>query len=300
MLNVVFIYPRHHDYFQGDHDVMLYYNFFLKGLRENKRIKYTPMFVDSPIDVSHLIGFDVIIFWSCASSILDIVNAEKLKSVKCVYGQDPIDMNETWRQKYRECKFDFVFFHGMKKAYSHLCKLSEDIHYECIIPGVDARYFLDKEFKTRKKDKIVCMGSYENPDTLLRSLMIMSPQVEYVGVGAGYVGNKFGELLKRYRAACTSMTYFTVPKYVELPMGGCLTFMGINNMNGVEELGFVDGESCIYVTTKNYQQKFDEYLGTVDDPRWERIAAAGKRHVEETWSNEAQVNKFIDVLEKYV
>lgn len=299
MLKVAFVYPKNNVYLQGDHDVALYYNFFMDAMRKNKRINYTLVPVEDAIDTSTLAAYEAVIFFSCAPTILDIRNADKLKRVKCVYGQDPVDMRETWYKKYRECEFDFVFFHAMKKAYPRLCKFSEDVHYECIIPGIDAHNFPNVEYKSRRKDKIVCMGSYGNSDTVLRSMMVASPRVEYVGTEAGYVGNKFGELLKQYRAACTSMTNFIVPKYVELPMGGCLTFMGANDMNGVEELGFVNGESCVYVTTENYLQKFDEYLDSVDDPKWERIAAAGRRHVIKTWSNETQANKLVDVLEKF-
>lgn len=300
MLKVAFIYPRSNSYLWGYGDVMYYYNFFLKSLPKNKRINYAPMFVDSPVDVSHLSGFDVVIFWSCAERILKILGAEKLKCVKCCFGQDPPDMNEAWVQKYREYGLSFVFWLGMKKAYPRVCKLPSDICYESVWPGPDVCYYPKTDFKSRRKDKIVCMGTKGNQDTVLRGLMIESPQVEYVSKSAGYVGNKFNEMLKQYQAACTEATYTMVVKYVELPMGGCLTFMGANDTNGVEELGFVDGESCVYVTTENYRQKFDEYLDTVDDPRWERIAAAGKRHAEETWSSEPQMNKLIDLLERYV
>ena len=300
MYRIAFVYPKNNTYLQGNHDVALYRNFFIEAMQKTKRIDYHLVPVEGFIDVSSLTAFAAVIFWSCVPSILDVRNVNKLKRVKCVYGQDPIDLNESWYQKYREYEFNFVFFHAMKKAYPRLCKFPEDIDYECIVPGVDPHYFPNDEFVTRHKDKIVCMGSYGNSDTPLRSLMVASPQVEYVGVDAGYVGNRFGKLLQQYRAACTSMTNFIVPKYVELPMGGCLTFMGANDTNGIEELGFVDGESSIYVTVENYRQKFDEYLSTVDDPKWGRIAAAGRAHVMKTWSNETQVNKLIDAIERYL
>ena len=95
------------------------------------------------------------------------------------------------------------------------------------------------------------------------------------------------------------MKDFMIHKYVEFSMAGCLTFMGANGHNGIDELGFVDGESCVYVTLENYEQKFQEYLTTTDDPRWERIAAAGRAHAKKVWSNDVQVNKLIDALEKY-
>lgn len=300
MLKVAFVYPKSTPYLWGHGDVMYYYNFFLDGLCKNERIDYFPVPVDSQVDASKLKGFDAIIFHSCAELRLKIHDADKLECVKCVFGQDVRDMDENWQRIYQACEFDFVFWIGMKKAYSRICNLPEDIRYESIIPGVEARYYPKTDFKTRRvKDKIVCMGTYGNSDTVLRTLMKDSSRVEYVHKNAGFVGNKFHDLLKQYRAACTESTNVTVVKYVELPMGGCLTFMGANDVNGVEELGFVDGESCVYVTLENYEQKFDEYLNTVDNPRWERIALAGKRHAEKTWSNEVQMNKLIDLLENY-
>ena len=48
--------------------------------------------------------------------------------------------------------------------------------------------------------------------------------------------------------------------------------MEVNDLNGAEKLGFIDSENSIFINQNNYTKKFEEYLETFDDPKWEHIA----------------------------
>jgi len=294
---VAFVYPKSSEYFNRLHNVPLYENFFLQDMPKQERIRYESFAVEDCINARAFSNFNAVIFWSCADTILNIKHADELKCVKVVYGQDPIDMNEAWQNKYRDCQFDFVVFHAMREQIYNVWRMPPDICYHTIIPGVSRLYHYPfVPFESRRKDKIVCMGSYANLDTPLRTLMVKASQVKYVPVECGFVSNKFGDLLKTFQAACTSMANFIVPKYVELSMSGCLAFLGSNYVNGIEELGFEDGVSCVYVCGKNYLERFDAYLNTTDDPKWEQIATNGRTHVLEKWESNKQASKLVDLI----
>ena len=101
-----------------------------------------------------------------------------------------------------------------------------------------------------------------------------------------------------FRAAISATTSFPTIKYKETPAAGCLTFMEITEKNHGAFLGYKDNKNAIFITESNYKEKFQEYLDAPDDPRWEKIAQAGKTHALENLSNDKGVLMLIDVMRK--
>ena len=75
-----------------------------------------------------------------------------------------------------------------------------------------------------------------------------------------YVNDKHPLLLEKYRAVIAADTYLPVITYWEKPAAGCLTFMEITKTNNGDYLGYIDGESAIFINEKNHQEKFEEFI----------------------------------------
>ena len=110
--------------------------------------------------------------------------------------------------------------------------------------------------------------------------------------------DQLNKILAMFRAAISATTSFPTIKYKETPAAGCLTFMEITERNHGAFLGYKDGKSAIFITESNYKEKFQEYLDAPDDPKWMRIAQAGKTHALENLSNDKGVLMLIEVMRK--
>ena len=45
----------------------------------------------------------------------------------------------------------------------------------------------------------------------------------------------------------------------------------------------------MFIDRSNYKKRMEKYLDSPDDPEWERIAEAGRRHATENLSNDRAV-----------
>lgn len=84
------------------------------------------------------------------------------------------------------------------------------------------------------------------------------------------------------------------------PTAGCLTFMEITKKNGGEYLGYVDGETAIFINESNYEEKFGEFLKNPGNPKWERIANAGRKYALENLNNDKAVDSLVDLMEEFI
>jgi len=75
---------------------------------------------------------------------------------------------------------------------------------------------------------------------------------------------------------------------------GCLTFAECNDVNGWQNIGLIDGENCIAINQGNAIDKIRSYLADSDNPKYEQIAAAGRRHALENLNNDVMVDRLID------
>lgn len=81
---------------------------------------------------------------------------------------------------------------------------------------------------------------------------------------------------------------------------GDLIKMEITEKNKGDYLGFIDGETAIFINEKNYQDKFEEFLRDHDNPKWERIANAGRKYALTNFNNDKAVNTLVDLMEELI
>lgn len=281
------------------------YHFIFKGFDQNKRVEVTRFVL--PITktvVSNLTGFDAVFKFSpWRANAPRVEGMDKLKCVKFCMAGDFHAMNQEWKDSYTQEGYDFCWYHTAKKqAYAKKIFLPEDnVDYRTIMPGVDIDIYGCPSFGPRVKDKILASGGFGGKGNFyrLRNISRRDPNVVSFSK-TKHRGLKYPILLGKFRAAIASVTAYTAIRYIEIPMCGCLTFMEGTYKNYWKHLNFTDNENAIRIDATNYVQKFREYIETVDDPKWEKIAAAGRKHAIKHWSNRVQVNKLIDIIEEFL
>jgi hypothetical protein len=127
------------------------------------------------------------------------------------------------------------------------------------------------------------------------------PYVDYTStLQHEFVNDKYPLLLQKYAASIAATTDSPSIKHLEIPAAGCLTFMEITERNKCQYLGFVDEESVIVINEKNYKQKFEMYLSDVDNPKWKKIANAGREHALKNLNNDKAVDSLVKVFEELI
>ena len=94
--------------------------------------------------------------------------------------------------------------------------------------------------------------------------------------------------LTQFRAAIAACEYYPVAKYFEIPLAGCVLFA--QKCEDFERLGFKHGENCVVVNKNNLNKIVSHFTENYED--YQRIADAGKKHVEENWT----ADKFADFI----
>ena len=107
-------------------------------------------------------------------------------------------------------------------------------------------------------------------------------------------------LLQKYAGAIAATSVETTIKYWEIPAAGCLTFMEITEKNKGDYLGYVDGETSIFINEDNYEQKFENFLNDPYNPKWEKIANAGRDYALKNFNNEKAANSLADLMETLI
>jgi len=312
-LKIAFLHPKGQYYITGRHFDNTFYRFLFEGLPRSDRIDYTTISIDNePVELG---GYDLL-FLYC-----NFVPRQRLPDVPkiAIYG-DAHGVKQEWYTGCRE--------QGIKAIVSHQPEcyvrkyLPDDFSYENIIFGVDENIYKSPPFGTRRKDKISLTGTtgsrrcygnkplrgsavfynlrnkckYDVPFVEYEPfVMTHDPAGGYIGRGA-YIGDNFGVLLGRFRAAIAACTKYVVHKYFEMPMCGCLTFM--EACEGIEQFGFIDGEHSIFINDDNFVDRMREFIDDPDNPKWAKIAENGRNFVLKHYEQKVQVDKLIDIMEK--
>lgn len=244
---------------------------------------------------------DVVIVWSLLEKyIFPLKNWDKLNCVKITRAPDAWQIDDNYNKLAKLLGIDLVVsFQSPNCQYEYLDK---DIPYKRFILGIDeVTYKCPDNWDDRIKNKILSSGVLDTRWWFYRfrakvtehSFVEYIPKKEYLGV-------EYWKLLTSYRAAIACMSYTSVLKYFEIPMCGCLMFAEVTQFNQIEEMGFEDMVNCVYINDVNYRQRFKEYMDTVDDPKWKKIADAGRNLVMERYTNEGQVAEFVKTLQGMV
>jgi len=271
------------------------YRFFVEGLGASDRINcdvITNLGSVNPSDYKH---YDALIIYDIWSGATDYNPLESLNIVKVVRCPDSHKIKPAFIDTCRRLKINLAI--NMQSTQYLRKFLPKDIPYRVFMFGINKELLLPPPWEKRRKDKVLQTGAVSPGFYHLRRLTCAAPEVQYVGFEAGFVGDLFIKLLGQFAAGIAACTKYSVYKYCESPMSGALTFMEMTELNDCErELGYIDGETAIFINEGNYREKMAEYLDDPDNPRWRQIAEAGREYTLGRWENRVQTDRLIDLL----
>ena len=253
----------------------------MQALKRNKEIEVTYFPTDEYFNVTVLKDkFDIIQLWQNNEfgmpkeidgiEDLDIPVISMVSDVR--EAKDSIRFHKKWKIDYY---FDFI-----PEQYFHELYPSE-FKYKTIVFGVEKSLYDNiTPFKERIKNKILNSGAVGNTKPLSRLINAIRdpkwnnlkgyylrtkcnelPYVDYtLTLNHKYVNDRYPLLLQKYSSSIAATSDTPSIKYWEIPSAGCLTFMEITKQNRGEYLGFVDGESAVFINTDNYKEKFEEKI----------------------------------------
>jgi len=293
-MKLAFVYNIDDVGMSGTHWTNNAYRFFIKGLTRFAGIEHETFAVRQEVDCKRFAGFDAVIFYSLEN--LCPIGLDKLNAIKVVRAPDPHAITLEWVQTVGRGKVDLIINHHTPEyMYSYLPTC---LNYEQIIFGITKELHTNPPFDKRL-NAIVQAGEIGRDQFYrLRKKCCALQGVEHVTKSFGYTGDRYPALLSQYKAGIAACTVSSVYKYFEVPACGCLSFMEVNERNGCDNLGSVDGKSAVFISESNYKSKIAEYVADPDNPRWRAIARKGRQVVMTQYENEAQIAKLLRAIEE--
>lgn len=295
-MKIAFVYNKDDKGMSGKHWTNNAYRFFVEGLSRYPGLDYHVCPVNIDFDARDFNGFDVVIFYSLENLCPDYL--AELNAVKVVRAPDPHAICPGWI-----CR---VFAGGVRLVINHHTPeymrrfLPEAIPYEQVIFGITKKLHKGPPFKGRRNSVLLTGAISRTQLYALRTRAIALPGVKRVSKREGFTGDRYPELLRRYKAAIAACTVSSVYKYFEIPACGCVSFMEVNEQNGCGNLGFVDMMNAVFVDESNYKERIAQFTENPQDERWKAIAANGRRFVLKHYENEVQIAKLLRSIEEVV
>jgi len=107
-------------------------------------------------------------------------------------------------------------------------------------------------------------------------------------------GNAYQAFLSLYAGALALCDVYVVPKYLEIPMAGCVCFCQM--LEEYAGMGFKDGENCICVDQNNFNQRVREFLK--EPARYQAVADAGRQLAAGKYTSEHFAQFVWELIEK--
>ena len=295
-------------------------------MNRNKRIQVNYVISEKNFDVKKLNEKpDIIILYENANTGDDCV-PEKIYGLKSLEIPVIVKLGDPWKSKTFDFKqnhedYNILAYFGSYPKSIFYKYYPKNYKYKTIFYGLEtSQYEGLTPFHDRIKNKILNSGAIASnklrnrlfsklfrgdADPMLhyklRTMCNDLPYVEYRDTFShDFIGDKYPLFLQKFASAIAATTDTYTMKYFEMPAANCLTFMEVTPKNSADFLGFVDGESAIFINEKNYKEKFDEYLSDINNPKWEKIANMGRIHALETFSNDKGVNSLVDYIEDLI
>ena len=302
------------------------YNFFMNALKRNEQIDVSFIKSENIFDVKTINKiFDIVLLYENANTgddcvpetFIDVENFELPVLAKV---GDPQRAKEFSPKKYHE-KYKIDAYFGLTHEDIFYQYFPKNYKYKVVVYGLEPSLFQTVlPFNSRIGGKILNSGAVASlklrnrlfckltkgqSDPMihykLRTLCNKLPYVQYTSpMKHEYRGDKYTQLLQKYRASIAATTTYPTMKYLEIPASGCLAFMEITKNNRGSYLGFEDEKNAIFINEKNYQEKFESYLSDINNPRWEEIANSGREYVMNNLTNDHAVNSLVELMEEFV
>jgi len=104
-------------------------------------------------------------------------------------------------------------------------------------------------------------------------------------------GADYCKLLCSFSAALALNGLYTVPKYLEIPLAGCVCFA--QDQEDYRRMGFEDLKNCIIVNKENFRNRANAFLNAKPgDIYYQKVAREGRMLIESKWTAEC----FADAL----
>lgn len=100
-------------------------------------------------------------------------------------------------------------------------------------------------------------------------------------------GLDYPKMLYDFAGALALCDTHVVPKYLEIPLAGCVCFA--QYQEDYEKMGFRNGESCIYVDKENFSERINDFKNNVE--LYQEMADRGRK-IAENWTSD----KFADFI----
>jgi len=295
----------------------------MDALRRNKNLDVTYFACENSFNISEIKNkFDIILLpHNRTDGVPDeLIGIEESEIPVIARSGDPHEARHfNPRTLHKKWKIDH-YFNFMPKDYFYKF-YPKDFKYKEILWCLEPRIYENlKPFKDRIKDKILISGSVSksslksriankilNPKTSahyfykLRAKCNELPYVHYSPMKNNrYENDNYPVYLSQFQSSIAAATYYPVIKYFEIPAAGCLTFMEVTEMNGCKFLGFEDEKTAIFINKKNYREKFETYLNDVNNPKWEKIANAGREHALKNLNNNIAVDLLVKLMRELI
>ena len=250
-----------------------------------------------------------------------LLNIEKTKIPVIAKTGDPHTIKKYGRLDFHKSHGVKYYFGPMTSEYFHKF-YPKKFQFKYILAGLEPKLYENvKPFKERTSEKILNSGNIGNiklksriANTILnpkksswyfyklRTLCNQLPYVDFSGMsGNGYIHKDYPSYVSSYKGAIAASTFYAVIKYLEIAAAGCLTFMEVSKKNkDAEKLGFKDNENAIFINEQNYKERFQEFLSTYEDSKWEKIANKGREHTLTNLNNDKAVEILVKVMKQVI
>ena len=258
---------------------------------------------------------DVIIFYDPHSSHhIQIDGIEKHKAVKYEYMDDPHQFEVKGQhqvtgedvhklgtkgriQRAKDRNIDYIICPYTESYFKCFSKLLDEPEKKLVwfppCPDIE-RY--EPEPLVKRKPEVLANGAVRHLPGFdgyeLRKWAHKQPEVTYVehcmfdkSTPRGF---DYPDLLLSYAGALALCDTHVPPKYIEIPMAGCVCFA--QKQPDYDRMGFKDGENCFYVNKKNFKDTIEAFRHDVE--QYQRVADAGRKLIEENWT----ADKFADFI----
>jgi hypothetical protein len=322
-IRVALIYKSSYVFLSGNHFDNTTYYFFMHALKRNPNLEVSYFPSGESFDTDKLAGkFDIILLPNnnIDGTPNELINIKKSDiPIICRIG-DPhwakrynqFQFHEKWKI---DCYFNFMHQDYFYKFYP------KNYNYKTIVFGLEPSLYQNLiPYRERIGNRVLNSGAVGKSAILSRfanrilnpnrsswyfyKLRTMCNDLSYVVhtrmLEQKYVNDDYPRLLSNYKSAIAATTFYPTIKYLEIPAAGCTTFMEITAKNNGQYLGFKDYETAVFINEKNYKEKFKEFLHDQDNPKWERIAENGRRHVIENLTNDKAAESLVGLMESYL
>lgn len=305
-----------------DYFFTISYHFFMTALKRHPEIEISYISVIDTFDVLDLKGkFDVILLFEnrihCVPKKL--INIKK-SGIPVIVRVGDLHISKIYDTGNFHDEFNVSAYFGYQHSENFYNYFPKNYNYQVVLYGLEPSLYKNlKPFSERIPNKILNSGAIgntkffskiinriRNPENALHHYKLRTKcnKLNYVDytptLQHEYVGDKYPLLLEKYMASIAATTINYTTKYFEIPAAGCLSFMEVNNLNGAEKLGFKDFENSVFINEQNYEKKFNEFLESVNDPKWENIAKSGHEHVMKNLTNDNAVESLLLLIKKII